>query len=287
MRHREWLWIWMLAILLSACGHPAAPQAELEIICLDVGQGNSTLLRTVEGDVLIDAGPESSQEQLCRRLSALGVESVALLVFTHPDEDHIGGGDGVLRQFPVDEVWVNGTEAENESFFRLKDELLRTNIAGRIVAAGDFAMFGRTAVTVLSPPPEGAVDGNEGSLVLSVRCGDFSMLLMGDTGKSTEEWLLQAYGPSQLRADVLHVGHHGSDSAGHLEFLQAAAPKAAVISCEAGNSYGHPDGRTLARLENAGAEIYRTDLLGEIQIDANGDDFRISGSHPGGGEATG
>lgn len=286
MRCRGWLWIGMLAILLSACGHSAEASAELEIVCLDVGQGNSTLLRTGEGDILIDAGSESSQEQLCSRLRELGVESVALLVLTHPDEDHIGGGDGVLRQFSVDEVWLNGTEAGNESFFRLKDELLRTDTVEKTVAAGDFIMLGRTVVTVLSPSAGGAADGNEGSLVLSVRCGDFFMLLMGDAGEQTEEWLLQTYGVAQLRADVLHVGHHGSSSASHQAFLQTVAPKAAVISCKAGNPYGHPDGRTLAGLKHVGAKIYRTDLLGEIQLDTDGDGFRISGDDFGGGEET-
>ena len=114
--------------------------------------------------------------------------------------------------------------------------------------------------------------------MLRVQCGSFAMLLMGDAGAGTEAWLLEQYGPLQLEADVLHVGHHGSDTACGAEFLRAVLPECAVISCGAGNSYGHPDGRALARLEDAGASVRRTDLEGELRILTDGDTYRIAGA---------
>ena len=267
-----------LVLLLCACGGKAAESPALEIVCLDVGQGNSTLLRTGAGDVLIDAGPEAAQEALVRRLHALGVESLALVILTHPDEDHIGGADGVLREFPAGRVWTNGVSEANESSQRLDYALLRAGLTPETVGTGSAVQLGAAVLTVLCPAAGQAEAGNEGSLVLRVQCGSFAMLLMGDAGAGTEAWLLEQYGPLQLEADVLHVGHHGSDAACGAEFLRAVLPECAVISCGAGNSYGHPDGRALARLEDAGASVRRTDLEGELRILTDGDTYRIAGA---------
>lgn len=265
-------------LLLCACSPSTEPESLLEIVCFDVGQGDSTLLRTREGDILIDAGPEDAQDTLCHKLHSLGVESLALLILTHPDEDHVGGGDGVLREFPTDEVWVNGAEEESESYSRLTNAMRLAELTPRTVGAGDYGSFGDTVITVLAPRSGSASSGNEGSLVLLVRCGDFSMLLMGDAEGSTEKWLLQNYDPPQLQSDVLHVGHHGSNTSGTADFLEVVQAEYAVISCGAGNLYGHPDGRALTRLEAAGTEILRTDLLGDIliRVPSDGAGFSIS-----------
>ena len=268
--------ILVIVLLFGACGKKTEPAPLLEVICLDVGQGNSTLLRTGEGDVLIDAGPEAAQDALVRRLHALGVERFALVILTHPDEDHIGGADGVLREFPAERVWVNGAAEQNESSIRLDDALLRAGAAPEAVGAGDAVRLGEAVLTVLFPLRGQAEAGNEGSLVLKLHCGAFSMLVMGDAGGETEEWLLEHYDPVQLRASLLHVGHHGSNGSSGADFLRAVAPECAVISCGAANSYGHPDGRTLARLEAEGITVRRTDLEGEIRISADGEGYAFA-----------
>ncbi len=270
----------LLLVCFSAlgCGSRGESPA-LRIHCLDVGQGDCTLIRTSAGDVLIDAGTEASQESLRLRLELLGVERLELLILTHADEDHIGGADMLLRHFDVARVWLNPTSEEGESLLRLSMELYRLELAPEAVSAGSYADIGECRIAVLFPHGGEELSGNAASLTVKLSCKSASMLFMGDGGAETEEKLLAAYPAAQLQADILHVGHHGSDTASTAEFLAAVRPARAVISCGRGNSYGHPDGRTLQRLEAAGAEILRTDRRGELVIDLTADGkFAVLGS---------
>jgi len=120
MRWRLCILAACLLFLLVGCNR-SSKSPILEMICLDVGQGSSTLVRTAEGDILVDAGSEDSQDELCRKLRALGVERLSLLILTHPDEDHIGGADGVLEHFETDVIWTNGAIAENDRIGYIAD----------------------------------------------------------------------------------------------------------------------------------------------------------------------
>ena len=253
-------------LLLSACGDTEGSDSAPVVYALDVGQGSSILIRTSEGDILVDAGNEDAQERLCNRLEMLGVERLALLILTHGDSDHSGGADGVLRRFGADAVWYNGAASDGESMLRFMDAMKEQNIQPRAVASGDVITLGEVSLAVLSPTGEPAGSENDGGLVIRLSCGDFCALMMGDASKRVEERLLEAYGESQLRADVLFVGHHGAEDACGEAFLQAVRPTYALISCGAGNAYGQPDGRTLERLRAVGATVLRTDLGGELRI---------------------
>ncbi len=271
--------ILFVCILLVSYGCRPSAEAEplLEMICLDVGQGSATLLRTPQGDILVDAGTEAGQRDLCLRLDALGVEKLSLLILTHPDEDHIGGADGILEQFETERVWVNGRVAENDSYRRFSDTLMELNVPVETVEASGGAVFGELYITVLSPLSDSGADPeNDESLVLLLQCASFSALMMGDASDKVEMKLLESYGSAHLAADVLLVGHHGSNDSTCSEFLETVQPEYAVISCGAGNSYGHPDGRTLARLESVGAEILRTDLQGDLCFSVFEDEFFVS-----------
>ncbi len=272
---RLYLVVLCVLFLLSGC-RQSSEQPILEMICLDVGQGSSTLLRTSAGDILIDAGSEDSQDELCRNLKALGMSHLSLLILTHPDEDHIGGADGILEQFETDAVWTNGSAGENDSYDRLVRVVQGLGIPVKTVRGGDGITLGALHLSVLSPLTEPSKSDNEDSLVLLMRCASFGALLMGDAGERAELALVEAYGMSHLNVDVLCVGHHGSNSSSGERLLEVTTPQYAVISCGAGNSYGHPDGRALARLERAGAEIHRTDLEGHVTISVFEDAFELT-----------
>ncbi len=262
---------------LVGCSSKTVDEPLLEMICLDVGQGSATLLRTPEGDILVDAGTEAGQSDLCLRLDSLGVEKLSLLILTHPDEDHIGGADGILEQFETELVWMNGETAENDSYRSLSDTLTEKNVPVKAVQVADGATFGELYVTVLSPFSDRNADSeNDESIVLFLQCASFRALLMGDASDRIELQMMESYGAAHLAADVLCVGHHGSNDSACSEFLDAVQPSYAVISCGAGNSYGHPDGRTLARLESVGAEILRTDLKGDICFSVFENEFYLS-----------
>lgn len=255
------------ALLFSfGCHRDKEVAPRWELICLDVGQGHCTLLRTSEGDVLVDAGSETSQVDLCQRLKSLGVTRLKLMILTHPDEDHIGGADGILEQFEVDEICTNGATAETDSYARLIETAERKSVPIRAIRAMEgFSMDG-AYVSVLWSPEQGDVSSNDESLALLIRCNNFGALIMGDVSMNVERELIERYGDTHLRSDVLIVGHHGSNTSTCDELLETACPQYAVISCGAGNAYGHPDGRALARIEKHGAEILRTDLEGDLRF---------------------
>ncbi len=256
---------------LCGCGTREADCPKLTLRFLDVGQGDSALLSTSEHHVLIDAGPESSQARLCQRLAQLGVRELSLAVFSHPDEDHIGGADGVLSAIPTKEIWLNGATTENEATKRLTDAAVRQGCAVRTVKAGDGIALGELALSVLFPfSAEEQTESNRGSIVLRVSFGDFCALFTGDAGADEEELLLSHYGSTQLDCNVYKSGHHGSNTSGSARFLQAMTPDYAVVSCGRENTYGHPHGGALSLMEQAGATVLRTDLDGEIILETDG-----------------
>ena len=270
MRWRAILFSVLCVCLLVAC-QPVRENPPLRIHVLDVGQGDAVLLRTSAGDVLIDAGPEDAEELLCLRLRQLGVRELALLIVTHPDADHVGGADGVLAEIPTKEILTNGAPLEGESAGRLLQTATRLEISVRAAHTGEVLRFGETVISVIGPIGNDQQAGNEGSLMLKVVCGSVSMLLMGDAGIKQEATLLAAYGETILDCDLYKVGHHGSNTSTSLAFLQCVTPTYAVISCGAANSYGHPFGEVLARLDQVGAEVLRTDLLGELVFETDGE----------------
>ena len=266
---------------LCSCRRRAVQdKARLTVICLDVGQGDATLLQTAKGEnVLIDTGPESAEENLASRLRSLGVEKISLLVLTHPDEDHIGGADRILNGFAVDRVWINGVWAENgeESYQRLLSALHRSSATVEKVAAGQAYVAEEFLLTVLYPLPDTEVlPGNDGSIVMRLQCGSVGMLFMGDAEETAERELLKTYPYGHLDVQILHAGHHGGDTSSTADFLDAVRPDTVLISCGEANRFGPPDGRTLARFRERDCKVYRTDRQGEITIRLDGENAAVS-----------
>ncbi len=269
-KSRLFLLILTLALLLFSCS-PLEPEKDvLQIYVLDVGQGDAILLRCPEGDILIDAGPEQSQELLCLRLEQLGVEELSLAIFTHPDEDHIGGGDGVLSEHPVREVWINGSDSEELCYVALMQEIEKSDAELKTVRAGDGYTLGALSLFVFSPMAGEAQSGNADSIALKLTYGDVRAVLTGDADADSEEAMLARYGEAQLDCEIYKVGHHGSNTSSTAGFLEAMSPEYALISAGKGNSYGHPHGQVLERLEDMGAEILRVDQLGELLLETDG-----------------
>jgi len=261
-----------LFLALSVTAPPDITEtAPLRIYFLDVGQGDAILLRTLDGDVLIDAGTEGSETLLCLRLEQLGVRTLKLAIFTHFDEDHIGGADAVIRRFPAEKIWIGTGEAENEAAERLLQSAAETDAEVLQVFSGAMLELGDLFLYVMSPLTKHSGNGNEDSLIVKMRYGNVSALFMGDAGIEQEFLLVERYGKAQLSVDLCKIGHHGSNSSTSLAFLECAQPLYAVISCGADNPYGHPTGRVLADLEFFGVEVFRTDLQGEIVFVSDGE----------------
>jgi len=139
-----------------------------------------------------------------------------------------------------------------------------------VVKTGVIRKFRDFTVSVLAPFDASETDANRGSIVLKLHCGDTDAIFTGDADVTVEAELIRRFGAAQLACDLYKVGHHGSNTSASLAFLQAMSPAWAVISCGEGNMYGHPFGSVLKNLESVGAEVLRTDLLGEIVFVCDG-----------------
>jgi competence protein ComEC len=240
---------------------------------IDVGQGDSIYIKTSTHDILIDAGERG--DIVTKYLKEQQVDDLELVISTHPHSDHIGGLIDVLENIPVEEVIDPGvvhTSKTFEDYLTLIDEKGIRFTEGR--AGMRRTIEDGTILEILSPAAPDSDDLNNASIVAKFTYGTVSFLFTGDAEKSTEKEILSA--GSNLKSTVLKAGHHGSSTSTSDDFLEAVSPKAAVIMCGTGNSYGHPHEEILEKLESADIDIYRTDLLGTIVIETDGKNYRVS-----------
>ena len=225
----------------------------LEIHIIDIGQGDSALIRHKDSTILIDTGPRKSEYFLKNYLEKNGVDSIDFVILTHPHEDHIGGAATVLGNFKVDKLLLTDLEATNYTFENLLDSIEENDIDAEIPALGDEYEIGDISFKILAPITT-TDEANNMSLVVKFTFGDTDFLFTGDAEKDVEAELLERYPEKELDCDFLKVGHHGSNTSSSAEFLEAVSPKIATISCAYDNDYGHPHGEVLARLEKYGVE---------------------------------
>ncbi|MBQ0038481.1 MAG: DNA internalization-related competence protein ComEC/Rec2 [Clostridiales bacterium] len=238
---------------------------EMCAVAVDVGQGESILLHSGEQTALIDCGSSNryvdAAKQVEMQLSTMNVSSLSALVVTHYHADHTNGLSRLLRHIPVETMYLPDIEDE----YGVKEELLtiaeKYGIIVVFVRELTEVPLGNAALTVY--PPVGKGDLNEQGLSAMCKAGDFELLTTGDMAGSTEKALMEQY--DLPRVEVLMVSHHGSRYSSDRDFLKAIRPQTAVISV-GDNSYGHPSDTAMARLLAAGADIYRTDLGGNILI---------------------
>jgi competence protein ComEC len=274
-----------VAMLLAVGGVVAWPllqglerSGRLELLVLDVGQGDALALRTPEGRwILVDAGPparspDAGGHPTVRALRRRGVTRLELMVLTHPDLDHIGGASAVLGSFAVGLVLDPGLPAGKGPFLETLETAAREDVPWAVAAAGQRYEVDGVSLEVLHPlgaTREGsAPEANEASVVLHVRYGAFDALLLGDAPASVERALAPGLGGE---VEVLKVAHHGSDTSTDSLLLARARPEVALISVGRGNRYGHPSPGVVARLRSADVTLYRTDRQGMLEVHARRD----------------
>lgn len=233
----------------------------LEIYFFAVGQGDSEMV-VMPGNVklLIDGGPDNGKaaEQL-GRVMPWHDRYIDMVMLSHAELDHFGGLMDVVERYDVGVFIYNGEGSTSESFKAFAQMVEERGIPVIILDAGDTITHNDSRVEIISAHGK---NKNEGAIVARFTGGGTSALFTGDIGKDTELQLVKAGG---IKADIIKIPHHGSKFSSTENFLQAVKPKIAVIGVGK-NSYGHPTEVVLERIRRAGAQMFRTDTDGMVQL---------------------
>jgi competence protein ComEC len=244
------------------------PDDNLHIKVLDVGQGDSVLIRTPAGyKILVDGGPSD------KVLDYLGEElpfydkTLDLVVLTHPQSDHLTGLIEVAKRYNIKNLWVNYTENTTPEYEEWENSLNEKGLQETIVWSGDRLVFSDEVVLeVIWPRGELASDDlNTASIVIMLDYRDFEGILTGDADSQ-----VQPFTSSSSELEFLKVPHHGSKEALDETYLNELSPEISVISVSSRNKYGHPHNNLLDQLYNNESQVYRTDQNGMVEIVTNG-----------------
>ena len=243
----------------------------VELHFIDVGQADAALIKTPDGNVMIDTGLENTSDELLAYLDAQGVDSVKYMIFTHPHDDHMGSAATVLSAIEVENVIMNDRISTAKFYERALDVIEEKDIPAICPKIGDVFTVGDLKMTVLAPKAEKyeGDDTNNSSIVILAQFGATSFMFTGDAEDVSEKEILKTFSAESLKCDLLKVGHHASPSSTTEAFLSAVAPKYAVISVGK-NNYGHPSQTILDRLTAHGVEYFMTIDEGTIVFVSDG-----------------
>lgn len=275
----------VLWILLYACFCMLIIPQKLQITMLDIGQGDSILLRTPNQKMILVDGGSSTRRSIGKyvitpAVKYYGANQIDYVFVSHMDSDHVNGieelialslkGGISLKYLILPEI-----AERDESFTELIQQAEHAGIHVQIMHQGDVLQIGDVAMECLYPGGEsdsGAGENNN-SMVVSLQYGEFHMLFTGDLEEDGEKQLMEQQVIEDY--DVLKVGHHGSSGASSQAFLEQVKPELALISCDRRNRYGHPHTETLERLQEQDSFIYCTKDSGAIVITTDGKKMRV------------
>lgn len=235
----------------------------MEVHFIDVGQGDATLIICDGHAMLFDTGENDKSVLLQFYLMRQGIDHLDYVVGSHPEADHIGGMDVILLKYDCDKVILPDVAVDTATYRDVLEAMEYKNYQSTAPQVGETYHLGDAFFTIIAPNEEDYGDNiNNYSVGIRLVHGENAFIFTGDAEIQAEEDMLG--NGLLLEADVLKAGHHGSHDASSAEFVEAVSPEYAVISCGKENDYGHPHKETMTILEDAGAEIFRTDEMGSI-----------------------
>ena len=238
---------------------------------IDVGQADCALLEYGGKYIIIDGGNRDDGQLVVSYLQNEGVEELEAVICSHAHEDHVGGLPSVLAVYPTKAVYA----PTNTYSSRVFDDFLyytdQQRLEVTIPQPGDVIRLGEVELQVLGPVKSYA-EPNDTSIILRVSYGDTVFLFTGDMETEAENDMMDHWGTESglFEADVLKVGHHGSETSTGYRFLHEVNPTYGVISVGTGNDYGHPHEEPMSRLNQAGVVLLRTDELGTVLAHSDG-----------------
>ena len=247
----------------------------LEVDFLDIGQGDSILIKTTnDQNILIDGG---SDRTVIKRLSEelrWWDKTIDLMILTHPHDDHVGGLNDVISHYKVKKILYTGVVHNAPAYINWLNLIKDNNIPLIIISHLQTINLSEDCKLEIIYPFNDLsgkeVDNlNNSSIIAKLVYKNTSFLFTGDAEIEQEQELLKSN--IDLSADVLKVCHHGANTSSPEDFLKAVNPKIAVIQVGKDNKFNHPSRRVIKRMERMGIEIFRNDLEGTVRLFSDGD----------------
>lgn len=253
----------LAAVLISSSLRTAD---ERSVTVLDVGQGQSIALLSGESAVVVDCGGMGSWDDAgdvaSEYLLGRGRYGIDALVLTHLHSDHADGAARLLTRVKVGTLYMpEGTDDSDGELAGILEAAARRGT--EVVEISEDTAVSLPGLELSLTAPQDTGDENERGLVVRASIGEYDTVITGDVGAPTERLLAEEgkLPPSEL----LIAGHHGSRSSNSFELVSAVRPETVVVSVGY-NSYGHPTDEALVRLAVTGADIYRTDVNGDVTV---------------------
>ena len=262
----------LLLLTFFGCGNNAARNGEgiLRVHYLDVGQSDCAFVEFSDDfTMLVDASDSEHAELVCDYIRALGHSDIDVIVLTHPHSDHVGGAETIIDEFETGVIYMTDISAYSAEYESLCSLIEKEQISVIEVERGVLFELGQAMCSFISPSKNDSYEGeNDMSAVLRIEYGERAFLFMGDCEEDAENGILDS--KSKVKADVVKVGHHGSNSSSTQKFIKATGAGYAVISCGADNDYGHPSVYAVDRWQSAGARVFRTDINSTVAAVTDG-----------------
>ncbi|MGJ4851421.1 ComEC/Rec2 family competence protein [Bacillota bacterium Meth-B3] len=249
--------------------------ADTTVQFVDVGQGDCTIVKSAGQTLMVDTGPPGARMAVEACLTANGIDRIDTLVLTHPHEDHDGLLGYLASRGPIGALYMPEYADDEEDYGDLLRKLVGKGTRIIYPGVGDQFAIGDATVTVLSAadPARFPDNINLWSIVLRIADGPTSVIVTGDAEDINEFAMIDA--GMDLDADILRVGHHGSHTSTSGAFLDTVMPTVAVVSCGAGNSYGHPHQVVLDALYDRQIPVMRTDINGTVTVRIDAEAYAI------------
>lgn len=232
----------------------------LRVFYIDVGQADSILIENKGETILIDAGNNEDGKNVVEFIKSKGVTELNYVIGTHPHEDHIGGLDDVINNIEIDNIFLPQIQTTTKTYQDVLEAIKNKDKKINSLKKGDKFKIGDAEFEVMTESILNKSNLNLSSNIIRMEFEGISFLFTGDAETENERTI------KWIQTDILKVGHHGSTTSTSQKFLNQIKPQYAIISVGENNDYNHPNKKIMQRLENIGAEIFRTDESGTIEV---------------------
>lgn len=247
----------------------------IKIHYLDVEQGDSIFIELPNNEtMLIDAGESSKEKIISNYIKKLDYTKIDYLIGTHPHADHIGGLAHIINNFNIGKIYMPKAVSTSKTYENLLTTILENDLKVTAAKAG-VKILNRDdlKVEIIAPCSNSYEDLNNYSAVIKITFKNNNFLFMGDAETKSENEI-----QSNIKSNVIKIGHHGSNTSSSQSFINKVKPEYVIISVGENNKYDHPNQSIIDRWKNTGAEIYRTDLNGNIVVISDGNAININTS---------